>query len=185
MSYGWLAPRADIVRERSWFGVELDPTLKTRWEELTFARDALASVEPGYVLDAGCGFEPGVHVMPEISAGLGWHVEALDLKRQSGFVPDPLINRRMLDMSATDYPDAWFDAYVSVSVLEHLSPGQRDRALAEAMRVLRPGGLFIATMDAVWPKIDLPCEFGDPAVPAVPLLTVTNAPVAFMSGVRQ
>lgn len=192
MSYGWLPHLSRIVRDESWFGIPLrqDPPLPTRWEEFTFVRDVLDSVEPGRVLDAACGFEPGVHIMPEIAARLGWDVEALDLNPPMtsgafgvGFPEDPRISRVIGDMTSTSYADASFDAYLSVSVLEHLTSLDAIRSIAEAYRVLRPGGLFILTMDNMEPDqitytfaplFDFGSEVlleGDPLTPEVSFVT--------------
>jgi len=42
-----------------------------------------------------------------------------------------------------DYPQGMFDAVISLSVLEHLMPGDLTRALKEVRRVLRPGGVAV------------------------------------------
>lgn len=48
------------------------------------------------------------------------------------------------DLRALTFPDAGFDAVVCLDVLEHIEAV--DRALAEIARVLRPGGVLVATM---------------------------------------
>lgn len=192
--YGWLAPRPDIPRDESHFGLYLRPDLDTRWEEFTLARDALGESD-GRVLDAGCGFEPGVHMMPEIAAGLGWDVEAIDLlvgKQWSHlfhlwdtFCPHERIHRRVMDMCATDYASASFDAYLNLSVLEHVDPLTRTRALREADRVLKPGGLMVLTFDGLWPSLDLAgYDLGDPVVPARPLTNDLGQPVSFVTAIK-
>lgn len=198
MSYGWLAPRPEITRDRSWFGVDLDPTLCTRWEEFTFARDALVNFHlfnetslPPRLLDMGCGFEPGVHMMPEIAAEEGWQVEGIDILHAPGpthlwakNAPHPLIRRRIMDMRSTDYPDAHFDAVLSISVLEHVSVADRVATYAEARRVLKPGGLFVITMDGNWPTHVEGFRYGDPVIPHVPLHNDINQPVCFLIGTK-
>jgi len=188
VSYGWLAPRPGIPRTDEWFGLPLQKTLETRWEEFTFVRDTLRgvkheSVEDWGAIDAGCGFEPGVHIMPEIMARAGWHVTAVDLK--SGCMPmkdHPLIDRVKGDMLDTPYADSSFDAYVSVSVLEHLSIKDREQAMTEATRLVKPGGLLVVTMDGCWPRMDLPFDFGEPVIPMDPLLNNIGQPISFMVG---
>lgn len=201
MSYGWLAPRPDIKRDTSWFGVDLDPTLRTRWEEFTLARDALEAhgnlvwlssrvyQGPARLLDMGCGFEPRVHVMPEIATVVGWEVEAIDILDAPGPThlwahnpPHPRIRRRLMDMRHTDYPDEHFDAVLSISVLEHVSPADREATYAEARRVLKPGGLLVITMDGNWPTHVSGFRFGDPVIPQVPLTNDLHQPVCFLVG---
>jgi SAM-dependent methyltransferase len=49
------------------------------------------------------------------------------------------------DAAALPFRDASFSAVLSVLMLHHLpDPSRQDRAFAEAFRVLRPGGLFLA-----------------------------------------
>lgn len=161
MTYGWLTHNPHIIREASWFGIPLrqDPPLPTRWEEFTFVASLLRVFPPGRVLDAACGFEPGVHIMPEIMSSLGWEVEAVDLTEPleigafgEGFPEDPRIRRSLGDITdLKEFEDASMDAYVCVSVFEHLEPHDMVKALREAFRVLKPEGLFVLTMDELDP----------------------------------
>ena len=211
MSYGWLSPRPEIPRDETWFGLYLKPTLETRWEEFTLARDELAASlvswacshhECDYrglkcstvprLLDMGCGFEPGVHMMPEIAAGIGWEVEAIDILQAPGPThlwesnpPHPKIRRRLMDMRKTDYPDAHFDAVLSISVLEHVSPVDRMHTFDEVRRVLRPGGKLIVTMDGLPPILALGFEWGERVTPENKLKNDLGWPVSFMVGVKQ
>jgi SAM-dependent methyltransferase len=49
------------------------------------------------------------------------------------------------DITRTQYRDGWFDAITCMSVIEHGVP--LDEFLAEASRLLRPGGLLIVSTD--------------------------------------
>ena len=49
------------------------------------------------------------------------------------------------DASAMPLPDACFDVAVCFTMLHHVPAGLQDRLLAEACRVLRPGGTFAGT----------------------------------------
>jgi SAM-dependent methyltransferase len=50
------------------------------------------------------------------------------------------------DGRALSYPDASFDAAYSVSVLEHIPQDGDLRALAELVRIVRPGGIVVVTV---------------------------------------
>ena len=52
---------------------------------------------------------------------------------------------KILDTQALALPTASFDVYQSVSILEHVP--DKAKALTEAARVLRPGGLLLMTFD--------------------------------------
>ena len=62
----------------------------------------------------------------------------------------PLQRLRLRDLTALDFPAASLDAHVSQDVLEHV-PDYR-KALAEAARVLRPGGILVFTVPFYWDR---------------------------------
>lgn len=98
------------------------------------------------VLDAGCGIGgPALY----LARRLGCRVEGITLSsqqvvrateraREAGLADQ--LSFRQLDAVRTDYPDASFDVVWALESLEHIP----DRAafLAEALRVLRPGGVL-------------------------------------------
>jgi ubiquinone/menaquinone biosynthesis C-methylase UbiE len=50
------------------------------------------------------------------------------------------------DAAALDYPDASFDTVATCTMLHHVpTRAQQDKVLAEAFRVLRPGGAFLGS----------------------------------------
>jgi ubiquinone/menaquinone biosynthesis C-methylase UbiE len=50
------------------------------------------------------------------------------------------------DASALDFPDASFDTVVSCTMLHHVpTRALQDKVLAQAFRVLRPGGVFLGS----------------------------------------
>ncbi len=98
---------------------------------------------PARVLDAGCG--AGIF-LAELTAlrGGAWAVggdiaqPAVRLAMQTG-VLRPL----QLDVRALPFADESFDVVVSNDVLQHLGDAEALAALAEARRVLRPGGSLL------------------------------------------
>jgi SAM-dependent methyltransferase len=60
--------------------------------------------------------------------------EGIDVRLSEGSILDPL------------YEDNYFDAILAISILEHLQPADLPRVMAQASRLLRPGGIFVIGM---------------------------------------
>jgi ubiquinone/menaquinone biosynthesis C-methylase UbiE len=72
------------------------------------------------------------------------------------------------DAAAMPFPDGSFSAVLSFTMLHHVpSATLQDRLLAEAWRVLRPGGVFAGTDTAPGVLLRL-AHIGDPMVPVDP-----------------
>lgn len=153
MGYGWLPRRIDIVRDETWFGIPLKLDLPTRWEEFSFVKEVLSGMRGKVVLDAGCGFEVGVHIMPQITAKLGWKVLALDKKKQIRFEPEAKITRIQGNLFYLPIESESVDVCLSISVLEHLDVEEMFKAVDEMHRVLKLGGAWIVTMDCLSPHL--------------------------------
>ncbi|OAF07002.1 hypothetical protein AYJ54_18250 [Bradyrhizobium centrolobii] len=103
------------------------------------------------LLDAGCG--PGT--ITAALAGIVGTAVGVDLEPNAVASADRLAARSGLtnlsfveaDMTALPFSDGVFDAVFFHAVLYHQSPASLTRTLAEARRVLRPGGL-LGTRDA-------------------------------------
>ncbi len=96
----------------------------------------------GRALDVGCG------------VGMRFHAARFDEVCGVDLAPRRLKVARELytevsvaSVLALPYPDAFFDAVVSVDVMEHIPAPVKDQALAEMMRVLRPGGVMAHVLD--------------------------------------
>jgi ADP-heptose:LPS heptosyltransferase/SAM-dependent methyltransferase len=63
------------------------------------------------------------------------------------------LRRRIIDAQNVDLPAASVDIYLSVSVIEHVE--DKVKAMMEAARVLRPGGLLIMTFDICEPDMGM------------------------------
>ncbi len=92
------------------------------------------------LLHVGCGAANPAKVPAEVFAPGAWREVRLDI--DPGVAPD--IVASVTDMGIV--PDASFDAVWSSHNLEHLAAHEVPVALAEFLRVLRPGGFALMTM---------------------------------------
>lgn len=93
------------------------------------------------VADVGCGDG----AMGRIMAARGAHVAGIDVKQdaiETAQAAEPVSDETFELGSADDMPfaDASRDLVVFVNSLHHMDPEQQRRAIAEARRVLAPGG---------------------------------------------
>ena len=102
----------------------------------TFQRHAAAyahaaqALPPGRLLDLGCGTGHSFHLLhPRETVGV-------DIDRDS--LAGQERETAVADMRALPFPDASFDAVLSVQSVEHVP--DPERVVDEAARVLRPGG---------------------------------------------
>jgi SAM-dependent methyltransferase len=102
------------------------------------------SPSPHRVLDMGCGF--GKSTRPIAERFPDAKIDALDLSapclRVAALEPHD-VRYRQMDAAATDYPDAHFDLVTSTMLLHEMPPPAVEKTLAEAARVLKPGGKMV------------------------------------------
>lgn len=122
--------------------------------QLEFARtleliQRFAPPPPAVLLDVGGG--PGAYALP-LSA-LGYRVHLIDpvasqvaeARRKSDASAYPLVRCQVGDARALDYESGSADVVLLLGPLYHLTDaGDRQRALSEAYRVLRPSGALLA-----------------------------------------
>ena len=107
----------------------------------------------GRVLEAGCGLGTWVWWMRE----RGLDAEGFDTSPQAIAIAradDPTLPIFPGDVRRIDRPDGYYDACVSQGVLEHFEEGP-EAALVETRRLLRSGGVFIATVPCSNPVVRL------------------------------
>jgi ubiquinone/menaquinone biosynthesis C-methylase UbiE len=125
----------------------------TAWEKEYLSKGAvwggavhhLPQLPPGTrVLELGCGNGKTLAAMLE----RGWNVTAIDFSAQAVSISKksagPLLEADLCVADARSLPFAGeqFDAVVAVHVLSHLYSGDRACAAAEAVRVVKPGGIL-------------------------------------------
>lgn len=115
---------------------------------------------PHRILDLGCG--EGRHALAAYWFGLAHHVVAVDVNKKDietarhrrGDFPQPNQQKHchifVADGLQLPFPDHSFDAVICSEVLEHIPDYQR--MLAEAKRVLAPGGILAISVPRAWPE---------------------------------
>lgn len=99
--------------------------------------DYVAARVTGRCLDVGCGRDNRFVV--EYLHGNG---KGIDVYPYDGLGPEHLVE----DITHFPFPDAAFDTVTFIANINHIPRPQRDLELAEAYRVLKPGGSIIVSM---------------------------------------
>lgn len=124
-----------VARRRAWREFLQGPSVED------WAFDAVAEVEPGRVLDVGCGTG---ELGKRIATGAGASVTAVDRSsRMTRLAGERGLRALVADARALPFRDEAFDVVIANAVLYHLR--RLDRALSEMGRVLATGGRFVAT----------------------------------------
>ena len=138
-------------------------------EELLF--QSIAEVSPARVLEVGSG---AGRMAQRVRDELGSEVVAVDtsermveLTRQRG------IDARVADVTSLPFGDAQFDCVFAGWVLYHVL--ERDRAISECARVLRPGGRFTTATLADENMSDLWNFLGSPRERSLTFSTANGA----------
>ncbi len=145
---------ADMFWERSW--KSFDPQ---RIPVFAGSADTPASPIIPYlkargvrtVCDAGCGC--GLFLLALSQAG--FTVSGFDLASEAVSITERLLRERGIsapelctaDVRSTPYADGTFDAAVARSVLDHMPVKEGTAAAAELLRIVRPGGCVLLTLD--------------------------------------
>lgn len=127
-----------------WSANSLDAELRSLETYPELPAFILKHVKPGQcVLEAGCGLGRLVAYLSR----RGIAIDAVDYSPQAlrglkARLPDSRVVSA--DVRALPYADGTFDVCLSLGVLEHIEEGPQS-GLAEAWRVLKPGGVLIIT----------------------------------------
>lgn len=100
------------------------------------------------VCDAGCGC--GIYTSKLLYHGFA--VSGFDISEDAVQIAKSHAGSAALktaNILSTDYPSSFFDAIVSIDVLDHMSFDDARRALTELHRIVKPGGYICFTLDTI------------------------------------
>lgn len=112
---------------------------KPHYGATNHGRDAIelvARLNPGYVVDLGCGRNLFVKMLRERLPGV--RADGVDFVFDEADIKAPMHKLPLADDCA--------DVVTAFDSLEHLLPDEVDAVLAEIARILKPGGTFIASI---------------------------------------
>jgi ubiquinone/menaquinone biosynthesis C-methylase UbiE len=150
--WAYVHPNAVWVFERQWL---IDAILWGNYRRLRDAAlDALGAILPGRTLQVASAygdFTPGL--AERAAAGQG-EVDVIDIlpiqleNLRRKLTPDAPVRMATMDSAALDFADASFDRVVLFFLLHEMPEDWRRRTLAEALRVVRPGGRVVIVESA-------------------------------------
>jgi SAM-dependent methyltransferase len=145
LAYHAAAARLEFWTEH-WGGHSVEELLATARRSALTALITQALPAQGMILEAGCGLGQYVLLLRERGwrvAGVDWSREALAACRRVAAAPLAAMELRTLAVR-----DGSLAGYISLGVVEHDADGP-DAILAEARRVLAPGGVLVVSVPYV------------------------------------
>lgn len=98
----------------------------------------------GRILEGGCGLGPWVIKLRSLGFDIaGLDYDPISINKIRAF--DESIPLYVSNIEKMPFDEDYFSAYMSLGVLEHFCEGPQ-KAIGEAWRVLKPGGLFIVML---------------------------------------
>jgi ubiquinone/menaquinone biosynthesis C-methylase UbiE len=129
---------AKLMPSPEWFAHIQDEVLPRAAEGVTLGAE---------VLELGPGYGASTQWL-QSRAGrvIAVEYEQESVTRLAGQYAGSNVSVVLGDASALEYPDASFDTVVTCTMLHHVpTRALQDKVLAEAFRVLRPGGVFLGS----------------------------------------
>lgn len=130
--------------EKNWRDIRMEEILEIfSYERVKKQMEIFLRVLPkdDKILEGGCGLAPYLIQLRR----MGYDVEGIDYNKEpldKALAFDPKLPVRVGDVTAIPFPDSFFGGYISLGVIEHFTEGPV-KAIREARRVLKPGGLFL------------------------------------------
>ena len=136
--------------QESWKAVNRD-RIAEYGKAITPAPDKIIGILQNYhaksVCDAGCVC--GIYAAKLLASG--FTVDGFDLSTDAVEIARehaPTARLKTAEVCSTGYPSGCFDAIVCRDVLDHIGKRDAELAIPELLRILKPGGILIATLDA-------------------------------------
>ena len=136
------------------------PVTAETWSFLIRARRVVellqaAGVDLRDLLDVGCGTAPlarSTVAMGATYTGVDFSAEMIQegLNDLGDLVAQDRVRLEVGDATSLAFPAGSFDAVLAMGVLEYLTRADVSKALREAARVLRPGGVAVLTIPKRW-----------------------------------
>jgi ubiquinone/menaquinone biosynthesis C-methylase UbiE len=129
---------AKLMPSPEWFGHIQDEVLPQATADVSLGAD---------VLELGPGWGAATEwLQSRVSRLVAVEHEQESVTRLAKTYADSNVSIVAGDATALEFPDASFDTVVSCTMLHHVpTRALQDRVLAEAFRVLRPGGVFVGS----------------------------------------
>jgi len=86
------------------------------------------------------------HDVVNVDPGVGWLSDERSIRKLNSWY-NASVTFKGTTISKANLPDSYYDVFVSVSVLEHLSEDEILEIMEHANRCLKPGGRFVITLD--------------------------------------
>ena len=138
------------VWDRWWGGKGRSPLSEIQMWDYYGGRQWITKYVPrfGKVVEGGCGLGRYVFYLKRLGIdieGIDFSHEAVDKLNEIKHKIDPSTKFDYGDVTSLPYEDNSVSGYISLGVVEHFIEGPQ-KAIAEAYRVLKPGGIAIITV---------------------------------------
>ena len=161
---------APYIPALRWKGLTPFYDVLLRWvmQEEHFKRELIrqAQIQPGqHVLDLGCGTATLAVMVKQaypdaLVTGLDGDPQVLQIGRAKAKKAGVALTLDQGMAYELPYPDASFDRVLSSLMFHHLTTQNKQRAIKEVYRVLRPGGSFLIVdfgrPQGIWSRLILP-----------------------------
>jgi len=145
--WAYVHPNAVWVFERQWL---IDAILWGNYHRLRDAAlDALGATLPGRTLQIASAYGDFTPSLAERATAGGGEIDVIDVlpiqleNLQRKLTADAPVRMATMDSAALQFDDASFDRVVLFFLLHEMPEDWRRRTLAEALRVVRPGGRVV------------------------------------------